>query len=303
MPKTQLVIQLGRRAVYFGRSGDSKPLAGRILVQEDVYNKQFLTKLLKEWCQNHLVANVSKAEILVVENVLLPVNHKQVVSSVLSDSLRAHSVRFLPDVLASCVAAGVRNAIVIDIGWEHLLIVPVFDLRIMDKQMGVSTKSGRYLKDKVEQGPLDDENESFELVLERLWIDEGLKNLRDVIASELIGRKGEGVFDLNEFPIVPLLWKIYRQLPIDIRGILKDRLIVTGLVSQSPGFLTQLEEEVSPTFSIIDTLGPWAGGSLYSKQLYDLRRTHPQTRQLNDVNQASVQDWHLQKFTLNGTYK
>ncbi|KAM3161024.1 Actin-like ATPase domain-containing protein [Lachancea thermotolerans] len=296
MPRTQIVLQIDHHRILLGKSGDAKPFVRAVPNDADIYSKVFLARSLQNMFQYSLMMKPSDAEVLLLEDVLLPLELKQLVSRVLLETLKVSSIMFVPDVLTTCIAGGVRNAIVVDIAWENLVIVPVFDLRILQKQMVVSSRGGKFLHQMA--GEAKQEDLVYQIEEAGLWQKEDFAYLRNRIKKEFIGYGNEEIFDIDELPIVQMLKRVYKDLPLDIRGRLKQRVIVTGWLSTSEGFRKQLEKAICPYFSLITSMGPWVGGSLYLEHYVDLERsqTSRKLKRCKSVDEVVLEDWHLQSF-------
>ncbi|CUS22542.1 LAQU0S06e00408g1_1 [Lachancea quebecensis] len=296
MPKAQIVLQIDHRKILLGKCGDARPFSMVISKDADVYNRLFLVRALQDLFQYSLMMKPSDTEVLLPENVLLPLDLKQLVSRVLLEILKVSSIMFVPDVLTTCIASGVRNAIVVDIAWEHLVVVPVFDLRILQKQMTVSVKGGKFLHKLAKEARQADL--IYQVEEAGLWLKEDLAHLRRRIEKEVIGCESDDTFDIDESPITQMLREVYQNLPLDVRGTLKQRVIVTGWLSNSRGFRNQLKKALFPHFSLIDTMGPWVGGSLYLEHYAELEKfqTNQKLKRCKSVDQVVLDDWHLQSF-------
>ena len=67
---------------------------------------------------DELMVAPSSTKVVIIENVLLPLNCKELLCQVLLKRLLVSSIVFVPDVLMTCFSSGVKDGLVIDVGWE-----------------------------------------------------------------------------------------------------------------------------------------------------------------------------------------
>ncbi|SCV00340.1 LAME_0G09054g1_1 [Lachancea meyersii CBS 8951] len=295
MRKSHLVVQIGSKVVRIGNCGDHEPLLTHFWSPEDAFDESLITRLFRVWLQNPLMVDCSKTEILVVENLLLPMAKKMLIYRVFTQNLGIAKVTFVPDALMSLVASGLRNGLIVDVGWEHLMVIPVFDLRIIDHGLQISTKGGSWLADQISTVLSTGAESTSEKVIERLLCqaveltDKDIL-LRNVIDQEFVGEKAADNFDLDDFPIIPLIMRAYDSLAVDVRESLKKQVVFSGLAFWTPALRTHCEL-LLPEFRVVESLGPWTGGSLYFEQLI-----RSDSLERFEKSKPAPNDWHLQKF-------
>ncbi|SCU87304.1 LAFA_0E05930g1_1 [Lachancea sp. 'fantastica'] len=293
MGSSYVVVQLGSRVVRVGHCGDPEPLVTYFWPAGEAFNERLSTFLFTRWFQDPLMVDCRQTRILIVENALLPASIKTMVTRIFQE-MRVVEVIFVPDALMCLVAAGLRNGLVIDVGWEHLLAVPISDLRIVDCGLQFSIKGGQWLAAQITAveptAPTDTEEVVEKVLAKNSDLSDGLRLIQKKIDDELIGQSTADNFDLDEFPIVHLVSHAYDSLPIDVRKAVKKHLVMSGLASGAPALQARCEEML-PDFCFVDTLGPWIGGSLFFEQL--IQKSLREDRKLNEL---VPNDWHAQRF-------
>ncbi|SCU85940.1 LANO_0C06084g1_1 [Lachancea nothofagi CBS 11611] len=300
MAKSHVVIQFGSKVICIGKCGEPEPLLTHFWSPEVAFNRVIMARLFHSWFQQPLMVKSTETDVLVVENVLLPIDKKRLICQVLLENLSVANVKFVPDVLMSLVAGGLRNGIVIDWGWEHLLATPVCDLRVLEREMQVSVKGCEKLCEEIYK--LVDSDVKLETLLKQAWQDgerdETIEKVRHLIDQDFIGQgESECDFDLDEYPVIQMLRKIYESLALDIRKKLTKNVIVTGLPSWSPELRSRLQDLLPHDFRIVDTQGPWVGGSLYAELLITADALQPNKSDVRSTTEQVIKnDWHLRKF-------
>ncbi|CEP63280.1 Arp10p LALA0_S07e06546g [Lachancea lanzarotensis] len=293
MSSSYVVVQLGSRVIRIGHCGDPEPLLTYFWPIDQAYNERLTTRLFRQWVQDPLMVDCRKTHVLVVENVLLPVETKKMMARIFQELCIAEVI-FIPDALMCLVAAGLRNGLVIDVGWEHLLAIPVADLRILDCGLEISTKGGHWLARQIssvirtEPSDLDEIVETVLSKTSKLSIE--VRSVQKKLIEELIGQDNASDFDSDEFPIFELVSCSHDSLPIDVRKSIKKHVVMSGLASRVPSLRAHCEMLLQD-FCFLDTLGPWIGGSLYFEQLLRIS-----TERDCELSELVPNDWHAQRF-------
>ncbi|SCU90375.1 LADA_0F03620g1_1 [Lachancea dasiensis] len=292
MANSHVIVQLGSQVVLAGTCGEYEPLLRYVRSPGEVFDKDTMLRLFRTWLQDPLMVNNSETDVLVIENLLIPMEKKRWFYQMFRQDIGVRSVTFIPDVLTSLVAGGVRDGLVIDIGWEHSIVAPIYDFRILDYHLQVSVKGGANLTNEIKRVCSAD-TDIIEL-LNSLWNhnshDENTEKVRMLIDHEFIGQRDATKFDLDDFPIVSMVWKVFENLALDVRKKLRSNVVITGLPSECVGLRVRLREALSPDFDIVHTLGPWAGGSLYWEQMLESLPFN------ESMDNQEPNDWHLQRF-------
>lgn len=190
------------------------------------------------------------------------------------------------------MSAGSSSGLVIDLGWNQTTVTPIFDLRMMYKDIKVSCKAGRqlheYVRDKLQEFESWAEVDSFSMT-EKLICDtfycrtkaslrtdakefefENIiipNSIRYELLERFMFEPEDSDLDNENHQLVPMITTTLRNLPIDLRSELSTKIIITGGLSNMPGLKTRILEEVEQSLGhpveAIDSLGSWEGASLY----------------------------------------
>jgi actin-related protein len=228
------------------------------------------------------------------------------VLDVLFTSFQAPSITLMTNPVLSTVAAGLRSALVVDVGWAETVVTAVCEYREVHERRSV--RAGRMLSEemaKLINSELDDEQEpgaaksdiSFEETEEVLtrvaWCKPNprpnrrtvyfaareapvLDEFEDAVESPpptitipfpkhtpptelripfaslckptenalFASELSLAEFDDEDFPLHHLIYRTLVQLPIDVRRLCMNRIIITGGVSAMPGLKTRIQKEL-----------------------------------------------------------
>ncbi|TID30334.1 hypothetical protein CANINC_001036 [Pichia inconspicua] len=264
-------------------------------------------EIFKNNLQNHLRKLLTKifyksgistinAKLLLISNNTLSEYYIDLISLVLLNHFMMRAVVVLPTPLMVSIASGSSSAIVVDFGWEYINIDVIFDNRILQNYSKFTTKSGRYLHynllEQLKVLDFDTNLISFkdiEIVVSSMKdiINlEGVvccgpnkikKSLISNIITSLLLESDENFDDDNEkCPVQLIVELIERELPLDLRTIVSDRLILTGGLFEIEGveqiMIENLNSNSRFNFNTIHSLGSFAGASLYSTLSKQLRK-------------------------------
>ncbi|GAO50586.1 actin-like ATPase domain-containing protein [Saitoella complicata NRRL Y-17804] len=84
---------------------------------------------LRQIYQRYLLVDSKTKKVILTESPLTPIHIKMAMARILFTYFQIPSITFISSPTAACVASGVRNGFVIDIGWQQTIITPVYDLR------------------------------------------------------------------------------------------------------------------------------------------------------------------------------
>lgn len=244
-----------------------------------LYNK------LHEIFSIDLMVSPRRCKIILIDNKFSIANKFKIFDALIN-KLKVKSVITLPDQVLSTIGGGERDGLVLDFGWEALKIDPIFDLRsltnggreVFNDFNGVSLHYRVILEllqlndpnvnELIQRSDLFEVIETF--IMKDMYVGEGLNE--DEVATIL----GVPVPSHLRHSIVELMLKdpklynivdhIVKSSNIDCRPILLKSFLITGGLSKIPGFKARLMEELKkryPSASSKNTLGSWAGSSLY----------------------------------------
>lgn len=238
-------------------------------------------KCLRECENNYLLLDNRTKKVALVVPSSLPRPLVSVVLGRLFEGLQAPTVSLLPSAVMAATAAGVRSALVIDIGWHETTATAVYEYREVLQQSTIragkklSEEFGKLLEGENQRQNEDAEQLGFEEVEEVMtrvgWCQDA-QNPSDVSAHitsiplpsspnpievpfmSLARPAEEALFasrtppqelDDHDQPLHYLIYNSLLALPIDIRQICMSRILLTGGVSNLPGLKRRMLSEVS----------------------------------------------------------
>lgn len=199
---------------------------------------------------------------------LMPLPLLATVLDTLFASFQPPSIAMYPIPVLETVAAGVRAALVVDIGWAETVISSVYELREVK-----SWRSVRACKMMVQEmasllGPMVSFEECQQQLTRMAWCRPRRQEDLVLIPTQTSTRQipfddlakpceetllasGEpaAAFDDQELPIHHLIYRALQQLPISVRSSCMSRIIFTGGGANIPGVKTRLLEEVRAMLS------------------------------------------------------
>jgi actin-related protein len=237
-------------------------------------------RVLREAEHEYLMLDNRPKRIALIISSVLP---KPLLSSLLGtifNTLQAATITILPASVMVAVGAGVRSALIVDIGWAETTVSAVYEYReIMQWR---STRAGKSLSEAfanmlnehtkqamcfedVEEiinrmawcRNLEDARQNldetgpqnvdihFPASSTRLHIQLRFAKLADPVEDTLFAR-GTTSLDLDDHdqPLHLLIYNALLHLPIDIRQLCMSRITFTGGVSNLPGLKQRLVQEV-----------------------------------------------------------
>lgn len=261
--------------------------------------KIHLRKLLSKIFYKCGISTIN-SKLLLVQNSIFPTVYNKILTDILIKELLMRAVVILPTPLMVAIGSGSSFALVIDIGWSLTTIVPVFDYRVLDNFLTFTNRAGSRLHYELlsalkEEG-IDAGSVSFRELENAISLLDSITSnsddeliacggflVRKKIFTEAIQRlffsyEPSVQYEDNETPILKLATDlIYSRLPIDLRKSISSRIIITGGISNLKGFrqtlLAKVDEAVSQKTCGIETLGGWAGASIYSTIMKHQRKS------------------------------
>lgn len=243
-----------------------------------------LERLVKECESKYLMLDSRTKRISLVVSSTLPRPLLSLMLKRLFEGLQAPSITLLPSSAMVAVAAGVRSALVVEIGWHETLVTCICEYREVHQKRSV--RAGKMLSEAYGE-MLDDEIEkqggsnssigqlSFEQVDEVMtrvgWCREsGFSEPYDTAISVPISASDDSItlkvpfarlsnpaetalfasqmdpkiIDDEDLPLHHLLYRSLLQLPIDIRRACMSRILFTGGTSNLPGLKRRVLQEL-----------------------------------------------------------
>ena len=230
------------------------------------------------------------SKLLLVQNSNFPTVYNKILTDILIKEFLMRAVVILPTPLMVAIGSGSSFALVIDIGWSLTTVVPVFDYRVLDNFLTFTNRAGSRLHYELlsalrEEG-FDAGSVSFRELENAISLLDSItsnsddeliacggflvrkKNFTEAIQRLYFSYDPSVQYEDDETPILKLVTDLIYRLPIDLRKSISSRVIITGGISNLKGFrqtlLAKVDEAVSQKICGIETLGDWAGASLYS---------------------------------------
>jgi actin-related protein len=237
----------------------------------------------------------------------------------LFEGLQAASVTLLPSSIMACVGAGVRSALVVDLGWYETTVNAVFEYREIHQERTV--RAGKMmtqalrkrLRKELDAGGWKHRTgfeEVEEVLIRAAWCrskeqrteENGSPATIEIpfafdgtetrlqIPFQALSEPAETSFfahdprsrnDDHEHTIPQLLYHALLQLPVDMRNVCLSHIIFTGGISQIPGLKQRILEEAQ---DLVDTHG-WDPIRTYAPRL-GLSRPSRRTATQPDAGQS-----------------
>ncbi|ODQ78783.1 hypothetical protein BABINDRAFT_9019 [Babjeviella inositovora NRRL Y-12698] len=278
-----------------------------------------LERLLYDIYTDELLVDPKSCQVIVVDPVLFPTPLKSILTEALLHRLHAHSVVYLPEPVLSCIAAGTRNALVVDLGWHNFTVTPVYDLRIIHNGLKSTNRAGMRLHYEMVDALGESDFGAIEsLITEVCYCDElgserpsapedsetfstrlGVSipnHLRHLVLEKFMFPETETPDD-EEHSLLDIISEALDTLPIDVRATLSSSIVFTGGLANIPGLRTRILREMRGRkpgeVAAISGLGPWAGASMYSNYVARPHKTMEVRRDkyLEAVGSYPMPDW------------
>uniref|UniRef100_A0A1B6EDD0 Actin-related protein 10 n=1 Tax=Clastoptera arizonana TaxID=38151 RepID=A0A1B6EDD0_9HEMI len=140
--KQAVVLDLGKKFTKFGFAGDSTPRciipteikcpeSGKVRSILTYKNEDDLYALLVDFIHmlyfKHVLVSPKDRKVVIVESLLCPTVIRDTLAKVLFRHFEVSSILFVPAHLVALNTLGVNKGLVIDIGYEEALLIPVFE--------------------------------------------------------------------------------------------------------------------------------------------------------------------------------
>lgn len=265
---------------------------------EETFRKSLqnhLRKLLtKVFCKSGI--STINAKLLLISNNTTSEYYIELISQLLINHFMMRAVVVLSTPLMASIASGSSSATVVDFGWNFVNINVIFDNRVLQNYSKFTTRGGRRLHydliNRMKKSNFDTKLVSFKDVeiaiasmgnacddLERTVVCGPYNVTRRLILetiTDLIVESSEFFDDDEKSPVQLIVELIERDLPIDLKSVLSDRVIFTGGLFKIEAVKQILIEKLNSSsrfkFKTVHCLGPYAGASLYSTLSKQLRK-------------------------------
>lgn len=283
-----VILEVQNRYMKAGFSGNSKELCclnvpdGQVegmseldspcLWECEKQNAINLERLLRHVFNRELLVDAKQLRVMIVPPSNCSIPLKQFICRVLFNRFNVSSIIFQPAAPLAVLASGSRCGLVIDLGWEELTIIPVYDLREMVPKSGSTIRGAKKLHEKTTAILRGEGNEELSFYqVENLLKQGDLRDssqtaLKRAVEDVLFAASQDGHDDDNELNVVDLAVKVLNRLDIETRGAVSGNIMFTGVYSNIKGLKTTIIEQLKArtgTARGVETLGYWPGASLY----------------------------------------
>lgn len=301
-----IVAKIGARFCSCGRAGDIAPVDTKYMPVGWLDDDLEVHNLMRYWIHDIIMCTPKRLKFVIVENILLDIRKKKRLCDALLVKLKINSIVFLPDILMACIASGVSEGLVIDIGYENTIVAPVMDLRILENYIAISDVAAKWfassacLEFEVDDG--DEFIKEFKIQGAMEYRDKAIDEEKVTgFINKFTGESYEAdMFDDNELPLIPLICKSVSKLPMDLKARLLRKIIIIGGISRVTGlkrYLINLIQRNYHNAMGIHALDIWQGCSIYT--FHSLMQKYKCSMELSQekfLNNGVVPDWHLSKF-------
>lgn len=265
------------------------------VLNESMWDKQAMILCLRN-ALNKLALPLKWMKIIMVSNSSQSNARTLWLADILLHSVLVKSVVLFPEPLLQCILADTVNGLIFDLRWLETSIVGVVDLRevcsdvferrfcgaslhyaVLEEFLALNIPelnsivlgeksfpfieafiiNSCYVRSKPEADGVDDDDAKKYAITKTISIP---NSLRFSIIERIYF---EGTMQQTAAELI-------KRAPIDIRMTLQDNIIITGGISQIPGFKNRLIQELQVAFPNLQTrrsLGSWTGVSLYLSML------------------------------------
>lgn len=231
-----------------------------------------IERAIREAYTRHLMQDQRPRKLVLALPSTLPYPLISATLSIIFNSFQASSVQLWPTPVLCAVSAGLRSALVIDIGWHETTVTALYEYR--EVLHNSSTRAAKMLThkmaDALRQHASTLDHVSFataeDIVTRMAWcrvmdhqrfddsvsLPLGANSSR--IPFEALAEPAEHTFftatvpaehiDDHDLPIHLLAYRCLLSLPLDVRAICISRITVTGGASDIPGLKPRLLREI-----------------------------------------------------------
>ncbi|KAF3937030.1 Actin-1 [Dactylella cylindrospora] len=107
--------------------------------------EDLMERILREAYNKYLLIESKSKRLMIILPPLFPIAIQNTLSQLLFIHFQPPTITYLPSPVLSCIAAGLRSAIVVDIGWQETTITPVYELRPLTSYIKISSRGSKAL--------------------------------------------------------------------------------------------------------------------------------------------------------------
>ncbi|KAK6351205.1 hypothetical protein TWF718_004375 [Orbilia javanica] len=107
--------------------------------------EDLMERVLREAYNKHLLIESKSKRLLIILPPIFPTAIQNTLSHLLFLHFQPPAITYLSSPVLSCLAAGLRSALVVDIGWQETTITPVYELRPLTSFIKFSSRGSKSL--------------------------------------------------------------------------------------------------------------------------------------------------------------
>ncbi|ODQ66409.1 hypothetical protein NADFUDRAFT_50328 [Nadsonia fulvescens var. elongata DSM 6958] len=262
-----IIFTFDENRILSGIAGQDSPIAIHQLepshhdtLQTIIPNQRLrLIQLFRKIYHEELLLDPNSRKVIICEDFRMSNPSKQLLSRVFLYDLLVPAVFFIPSSVLYLLSHSLSTGIVIGIGLEETVVIPIYDFRIITPQIMITDRALARITTHIqslsdlENFATQDDNEVSILLgttntraLSKKTLDY-LPNgtLEESVRSVLFSSDSSMMNDDNEFTIPEILRKITARLPIDIRSEIINSVVLAGPLTSAPGFAEMFSQELS----------------------------------------------------------
>ncbi|KAF3917954.1 Actin-1 [Dactylellina cionopaga] len=107
--------------------------------------EDLMERVLRDAYNKHLLIESKSKRLLIIIPPVFPLALQNTFSQLLFLHFQPPSITYLPSPVLNCLAAGLRSALIVDIGWQETTITPVYELRPLPSYIKFSSRGSKSL--------------------------------------------------------------------------------------------------------------------------------------------------------------
>ncbi|KAF3216353.1 hypothetical protein TWF192_010205 [Orbilia oligospora] len=107
--------------------------------------EDLMERVLREAYNKHLLIESKSKRLIIILPPIFPIAIQNTLSHLLFLHFQPPAITYLSSPVLSCLAAGLRSALVVDVGWQETTITPVYELRPLTSFIKYSSRGSKSL--------------------------------------------------------------------------------------------------------------------------------------------------------------
>ncbi|KAK6354915.1 hypothetical protein TWF696_004045 [Orbilia brochopaga] len=107
--------------------------------------EDLMERVLREAYNKHLLIESKSKRLIIIMPPLVPVALQNTLSQLLFLHFQPPTITYLSSPVLSCISAGLRSALIVDIGWQETTITPIYELRPLTSFIKISSRGSKSL--------------------------------------------------------------------------------------------------------------------------------------------------------------